>query len=148
MLIQELSIMQTSQLLGMVASLGKRSNHAKELQFGVYEIGHFGSTTWLTGYDNCPDLPIADGYGVCDNVEQIFEKCPEIKKDKNRQFVITMTPMHRENEPMNHGWRWNRWGEYIGTQDPQHEYLFDEQDIDLVYVFHVYEKLKEGKNDD
>ena len=33
------------------------------------------------------------------------------------------------------GWRWHKWGPYIGTQDPQCEYLADEPEIKEVFVY-------------
>lgn len=37
------------------------------------------------------------------------------------------------------GWRWHKWGPYIGVQNPQCEYLYDEKNIDVVYTYHIYE---------
>ncbi len=81
-------------------------------------------------------------YGVCDNIEQIFKKCPEIQ-DKNRRFCISINPILRENQSQEGGWRWHKWGPYIGKHDIQCEYLADEDlsDIDQKYVvvFHIFE---------
>lgn len=82
-------------------------------------------------------------YGVCDNAEQILNKWPHLDKDKNRHF-ITMTPIYRKGQPENDGWRWHKWGEYIGDFEPQCEYLYDEEGIDVVYVFHIYTLKQES----
>lgn len=79
-------------------------------------------------------------YGVSDNLEQVLEKFKDQVEDEENKFVITMTPVHKNNEKG--GWRWHKWGEYIGTQNPEFEYLNDEEHIDLVYCYHVYQFIK------
>lgn len=76
-------------------------------------------------------------YGVCDNAEQILEKWPHLQYSNQRHF-ITMTPIYKKNEPESQGWRWHKWGEYIGNHEIECEYLYDEKDIEVVYVFHIY----------
>ena len=76
-------------------------------------------------------------YGVCDSPEQILKQWPHLESSKQRHF-ITMTPIHKKHEPESGGWRWHKWGEYIGEHDIQCEYLYDEKDIELVFVFHIY----------
>lgn len=80
-------------------------------------------------------------YGLCDNEEQILKKWPHLEKSKQRHF-ITMTPIYKKHQPEHGGFRWHKWGEYIGEHDAQYEYLYDEKDIEVVYVFHIY-TLKE-----
>lgn len=74
-------------------------------------------------------------YGVCDSLEQLRETeiyaalvadpCP---------MALTLTPVNKcEEDPG--GWRWSKWGEYVGLQAPRCEYLFDEPLIETVYVF-------------
>lgn len=83
-----------------------------------------------------------NAYGVCDNVEQVIEMYK--LNDSEKQFTISMTPMRKEHQSENGGWRWHKWGEYIGTQESTAEYLYDEEKIDLIYVFDIYEwKVKE-----
>lgn len=76
-------------------------------------------------------------YGVADNVEQIKERYKD-QIASDAPIVISLTEMCKENQPEDGGWRWHKWGEYIGTQNPQCEYLYDEPEIDSVFVFHVY----------
>jgi len=47
--------------------------------------------------------------------------------------------IRKDLEPTDGGWRWHKWGEYIGTQNPQMEYIHDEPEIEKVYVYHIYE---------
>lgn len=78
-------------------------------------------------------------YGVCDNWQQIVAKWPQIETD-SRQFVITLSEIHKADQDPRGGWRWHKWGEYIGTHDPQHEHIYDEgPEIESVQVFHIYE---------
>ena len=53
-------------------------------------------------------------------------------------IVISVTEMRKDEQPEDGGWRWHKWGEYIGKQEPKCEYLYDEPNIDSVYVFHIY----------
>lgn len=72
-------------------------------------------------------------YGVCDNASQILDNF-DIADDS----VVLMTPIFKEHQPDHGGWRWHKWGHYYGVQNPQCEYLFDEPDIEMVYVFHIH----------
>lgn len=136
-----------------------------QLAKGVYEIEHFNGEHevdrhWWVGqehrdYDasypvlgevttlNFPDGPKSFGnfgpYGVCDSFEQIFERCPEIVNDSTRGFFVFVTRLRKDEQSSEGGWRWHKWGEYIGTQEPTCEYLYDEPVIEQVYTFHVYE---------
>ncbi len=67
-------------------------------------------------------------YGVADNIEQIKEYYKEEIADSTRKFFIHLTPVwqRKENAGKGGGWRWHKWGEYIGKLDPKCEYLDDE----------------------
>ncbi len=82
-------------------------------------------------------------YGVADNIEQIKEYYKEEIKDKENKFVIAVTPVYqnKENAGKCGGWRWHKWGPYIGKLNPQYEYLDDEDfgdDFKYVLVFEIY----------
>lgn len=77
-------------------------------------------------------------YCVCDTPEQAVAYWQARVDDPDRNYLIILTPIHRQ--PGNTGgWRWHKWGPYIGTQQPQCEYLDDEPEIEMVYVAHIYE---------
>jgi hypothetical protein len=83
-------------------------------------------------------------YGVADSVDQLKEYFKEEMEDPNRKFFLTMTPVYqdKENKGKGGGWRWHKWGTYIGKLNPQHEYLDDEDfgnDFQYVICFHLYE---------
>jgi hypothetical protein len=138
MLIQEPSMAHTDPILAMIAGINGRSGKTKELRHGVYEIGHFGSSGFLRGYEHYPETTVGP-YGVCDSVEQLLAACPELEAP-GREFVVTVTTIRKADEPADGGWRWHKWGEYIGTQNPQCEYIHDEPNIEEVLCFHIYER--------
>lgn len=142
MLITEPRIHQTDPILAVIARANKHSPETKELRPGIYEIGHFGGTHFMRGYEEYPEFGgerYRGPYGVCDSVEQLLCHYPELTLP-GREFVVTVTPVRRAEQSETGGWRWHKWGDYIGTQEPRHEYLFDETHIDEVLVFHIYEK--------
>lgn len=83
-------------------------------------------------------------YGVCDNASQVldyYDSLYEQYKDymEDKKFVILLTPMIREQQPECGGWRWHKWGQYIGKFESKCEYLYDEEGIDYVYCFNILE---------
>jgi len=45
-------------------------------------------------------------------------------------YCISFEVFKKSEEPPSSGWRWCRWGEYIGTQEPKADYLYDEPFIE------------------
>ena len=83
-------------------------------------------------------------YGVADNASQVLDYYEHLLTAygdymNSRKFVILMTPIFKEDQPENGGWRWHKWGQYIGDFEPQCEYLYDEQGIDYVWIFTILE---------
>lgn len=78
-------------------------------------------------------------YGVVDTPEQLLTFY-DFEKDE-RKLVISFVKIEREAQSSTGGWRYHKWGNYIGNQDPQHEYLYDDKHIDRVYTYHIYEVL-------
>lgn len=82
------------------------------------------------GYFHC--------YGVCDSPEQLLELVGDALKADERQFVLSFT--HVPKEPGEGGWRWHKWGPYIGTGLITMEYLADEHEFDDgVWVYHIHQ---------
>lgn len=77
-------------------------------------------------------------YMVCDNVEQALEYWKGAVENPDHKYVIALMPIKKSDEPETDGWRWHKWGKYIGTQKPQCEYMFDEPEIEMVYCAHIY----------
>lgn len=144
MLINEPKVLRGDPVLSMIAAINGNGGGEKQIAEGVYQIGHFGSSDFLrTGYKPYPDLGMHGSYGVCDGYENIMAVMGDVLNDPDRKFVVTLTPVHRDpsNKWKGGGWRWHKWGEYIGAFDSQCEYLDDEEGIDTVYCYHVYEKM-------
>lgn len=146
MLIIEPNINRKSPTIRQIEFLLGQGGDAKPIKEGIYLIQGFGSTAFLPDYEHYPEFTSTGHdtyrgcYGVCDNVEQLLAHYPELEMSE-RKFVVTMTSVKKSEQPGDGGWRWHKWGEYIGTQDPQYEYLYDEKNIEEVFCFHIYEKL-------
>jgi hypothetical protein len=80
-------------------------------------------------------------YGVADNIDQIKEYYNHQIEDLNNKYFIAISPIFQEKEHAGEdgGWRWHKWGPYIGTKEPKCEYLYDEPEIDKVVIFELYE---------
>lgn len=84
-------------------------------------------------------------YGVCDSPEQFIEKYGTRLEADPRAFVVCFTPVRKQDQPKRDGWRWHKWGPYIGKKRPRHEYLADEgPSIEVVYCYHVLQVREEG----
>ena len=118
----------------------------RQLQEGVYHSDFSFQLHSLegrnSGYTNSPELPSGWYYGVCDSVENLLERIPELVTSE-REFVVLLTEIDRDTQPEEGGWRWHKWGDYIGTQTPTCEYIYDEPIIDLVYCYHIYERIQD-----
>ena len=77
--------------------------------------------------------------GVCDDLKNLLEVYPELQQSE-RQFVLTMQYIDAAEQPEIYGWRWYKWGEYIGEYEPKMQYIYDEPEITGVYCYHIYEK--------
>lgn len=69
-----------------------------------------------------------NSYGVADNIEQIKEYYKRQIENKNEKYIISLSPVFqdKENKGKEDGWRWHKWGPYIGELDSKYEYLDDE----------------------
>ncbi len=79
-------------------------------------------------------------YGVADNIEQIKNHfCDEVN-DPDNKYIIALTAVF-QHKGQKYGWRWHKWGEYIGKLNPMYEYLDDEDfgpDFKYVICFKIY----------
>lgn len=78
-------------------------------------------------------------YGVCDSPEQFAEHFQSALEADPRNFIATFWEVRREDQSEDGGWRYHKWGQYIGNQKPQQEYLYDDKHIERVYCWHIYE---------
>lgn len=78
----------------------------------------------------------SSSYGVCDYPEQILEKFPRLATIPER-ILITVNEVRKEHQS-EQGWRWHKWGQYIGEKEPKHEYLYDEDDsIQSIFTYEI-----------
>lgn len=113
----------------------------KRIEPGIYVIPHFNFDHLLKDNsirDRYPEIGEIGPYGVCDHYKQVLDRCPDIIRS-DRKFCISFTPVKKSEQPNDGGWRWHKWGEYIGDHQPQHEYLYHEPEIEEVLVYHIYE---------
>ena len=148
----------TTTVLSIIAD-GKNAM-PRLLSSGLYEIGHFSlehmlecNLTYEQQYPSfgvifdkrCPkDKDGGDGYfncyGVCDSPQQFRELFEELLEKDERYFIVSLTHIDKKKQPSEGGWRWHKWGPYIGTGTPTTEYLYDEEKFENgVWVYHVYE---------
>lgn len=131
-------------------------NPHKLRSFTKYSSGMFKTKSWggfngdtdLWGgndadrsYPEFPVDPEFNAYGVCDTPDQFREKYGEMLSSDPRPLVTMFT--HVEKEPQHRGegggWRWHKWGPYVGIGTPTTEYLDDEEEFpNGIYVYHVY----------
>lgn len=110
--------------------------------FSEDEFKELQKLSWTDRYKIFPNFEKAT-YGVADNIEQIKEYYKEEVSDKDKKYAICVTPVWQEleNKGKGGGWRWHKWGEYIGKLNPQCEYLDDEdfgEDFEFVLTFTLY----------
>lgn len=119
---------------------------------GIYQINHFNMNYCFSGA-KIEEYPrnMGDGeeylgcYGVADSPDQLFNLPRFVKhvRESERKFVVGMHRIVKSEQDPTGGWRWHKWGEYVGVQDPQMEYLYDEPVIEEVWTYHIYEILPE-----
>jgi hypothetical protein len=106
---------------------------------GIYEVNtyNFGLMLDLMSPYKAATMRREDViYGVADNAAQIKSHIAYLKDDP-RPFIVAMTPVYKSLQPKQGGWRWHKWGQYIGTKSRQCEYIADEPEIDMVFCFSV-----------
>lgn len=73
-------------------------------------------------------------YGVADDIPQILKHHKNVV-DSEEPWALFCVELRGKHQPKDGGWRWHKWGTYIGTREPQCEYLYDEPDIDKILVY-------------
>jgi len=131
---------ENNSILSMVALINGNSDKVINTAVGVYIIGSFSFDLMIDNeFNEYPLLPNVESFGVCDDLNNLISKEPELLNNDKRYFCIALTPILKKNQSADGGWRWHKWGEYIGSQTPTTEYLYDEENIDKVFVYHIYE---------
>jgi len=137
--------------LSQMACLMGRGVGVERISKGFYSCGHWNFEWHLPdekSWEKCADLTgvkLPDGddlhcYGVCDSPAQLSEMVAAQLDKLADEFVVALVRLRRSEEPPEGGWRWHKWGPYIGTRHPQHEYLAHEPEIEEVWTYHVYQR--------
>lgn len=126
---------------------GSRGSDIRRIAPGLYQIGHWNFDSYLPGewekYASFDEFGDFGAYGVCDNPSQFMQALGEkLATHPARSFVVSLVQLKKADESPEGGWRWHKWGPYIGEQEPQCEYLYDEPKIEEVWTYHVYEKVE------
>ena len=74
-------------------------------------------------------------FGVADNVEQVIDYYNNRDFNKGNHVIFYQT-IRKESSG---GWRWHKWGQYIGKQEPCCEYLYDEPEIEEIITYSIYQ---------
>lgn len=77
-------------------------------------------------------------YGVVDSMTQFLERFGDALEADVQGYCLGFTRVSKGEQPASGGWRWHKWGPYLGMQEPQHEYLHDEEYITEVYCFQLF----------
>lgn len=110
------------------------------------EFEELKELSWDDRYKIFPNHEKAT-YGVADDIQQIKDYYKEEIESKDKKYCLALTPVwqEKENKGKGGGWRWHKWGEYIGNLNPRYEYLDDEDfgdDFRYVITFTLY-KIKQ-----
>lgn len=122
----------------------------EKLETGVFQIPHFNFDHLIEKpkdlednfESNYPEFEDEDlhSYGVCDSPNQFLRKFRKVLDEDARAFCVSFTHIQKnpENAGQGGGWRWHKWGPYVGKGKPTTEYLDDEKEFERgVYVFHI-----------
>ena len=127
-----------STVLGVYLTPG--GNFGNDIRHRLCSLG----LSWANAgdlFDEWAFSPGLSNYGVADDVGQVLAYYSRQVADPERWFVIGMMPVRKADQPPDRGWRWHKWGEYIGNHDITQEYLYDEPVVEQIYCFHIVELL-------
>lgn len=113
---------------------------SNSLNFDFYIWGR-NAPKFYMGYPCFPNNKL-NCFGVCDSPEQFINKFEKDLEVDERVFVVSFCHIGKnpKNKGFGGGWRWHKWGPYIGTGQPHHEYLDDEEGFENgVYCYHIYQ---------
>lgn len=131
-----------------ILSDGQELQHLPSYEEGCYDNAGFNFSNYIAGgltFDQkYPDLSEYHedlcSYGVVDSIEQFRKLFEPLHRDAYRKFAVGFTLVTKESQPSDGGWRWHKWGPYLGEKNPEYEYLADEgPEIEQVYCFEIIE---------
>lgn len=133
--------------LGLILAIVTGSARPTRIREGVYTDCGFNFSNFVSSaaweahwYDEAEPFP---SYGVADSVDQFFDRFGDLIVTSPATYAIGFTEVRRADQPSEDGWRWHKWGEYVGTREPQYEYLHDEPEIDSVVTFAILRRVEQ-----
>ncbi len=127
-----------------IISIFKELEGKNEMDMGYMGLDENPSIIEDENGDWIPNPDYLDQYGVCDDVQQVLDKYGERLENDGHEYFIWFAPVFQDksNAGKGGGWRWHKWGEYIGNLNPQYEYLDDEDFGEdwqgYVLCWHIY----------
>jgi hypothetical protein len=83
-------------------------------------------------------------YGVCDTPHQFMVRYLDQLKTFDRDICVFFVHVPK-NPDIQQGWRWHKWGPYVGYGTPTCEYLADEELFDDgIYTYALYEVIEKA----
>lgn len=82
-----------------------------------------------------------NSYGVVDSPQQFLDDYGKTVSATLKPIAAVFTPIAKNpaNAGVGGGWRWCKWGPYLGHGQPTQEYLDDESGFDDgVYIYQMY----------
>jgi hypothetical protein len=137
---------QTLRLLSAILGGGNESGCTR-LATGVYQAGDsnfddfLGLRDYEMKYPKLQQIGTSESfspYGVCDKWTQVVKQCANLNLSDDIPYVLFVSPVRKSEQSKSGGWRWHKWGEYIGSQHRECEYLYDEPHVERVYCYHIY----------
>lgn len=74
---------------------------------------------------------------VADSPKQFMDRFGSVLDALPQNLAVFCTIIQKAEEPESGGWRWHKWGEYVGDFTPTTEYLYDEPIIQQVTIIHI-----------
>jgi len=136
----------TSPIISVLNSIGQ-GGKPKEVEPGIFITPGFNFDVYIQNsvepyFSFANEEIYLSSFGVCDNIQQVKDKYSKWLQNPKHKFCISFTKVEKSNQEPQGGWRWHKWGSYIGEKNPLMEYLYDEDDsIEEVYCYHIYELL-------
>lgn len=146
-MISDVKLCERDASMRTILSILSDGNPTPQMLYpGLFVCGHWNFEQYLPdGFDpywfETERECFPESFGVCDSPQQFMAKFfPMFLCDPRFEYVTSLVQVSKSNQSSTGGWRWHKWGPYVGDQQPQCEYLFDEPIISEVYTYHVYRR--------